>query len=334
MQNEAEDSEMVFVVMPFSDTKHYVAGVESTILSAQWDHIYTNWIKRAIESYKNEKLFAKRSPAIPGNFVRGIIEDLAEASWVIADLTGSKSNVYYELGIRHALRTGSVIITQDLSSVPSDLRNYYTFEYKYSEKGHEYDQFYAQFERSLHEKFDAISSGQVLSDSPVSDFLGFRAHLIKKTAKEEKAELKSVVTSLQAVFEENFYVCDFVYKCILQQKPLDAEDWLIIDVFPLESLYNKLTMARWQLMPRETVDLLADLVRKERKYLLALKEAWDTFRHRPDEETGELLHMLLENAVEQRKVLFEQNWQNIVKGLDAIGITLSINNKTVGNIDI
>ena len=160
-----------FVVMPFSETVHGESSDKRTITKKQWDHIYDKWIKRAVESYRPTRFNCKRSPATPGNFVKGIISDLGNAELVIADLTGGKPNVYYELGIRHTLRTGTIITTQHLSALPSDLSGYYAFEYTYSEKDFEYDALYAQFENELHAKIRSLEETDNLSDSPVSDFL-------------------------------------------------------------------------------------------------------------------------------------------------------------------
>src|SRR6266481_3601010 len=92
-----------FVIMPFSDTHHGTPPNDRKISAAQWTYIYEEWIKRAVESYPSSKWRCKRSPAQPGNFVKGIVQDLSTADLVIADLTGQRPNVYYELGIRHAL---------------------------------------------------------------------------------------------------------------------------------------------------------------------------------------------------------------------------------------
>ncbi len=88
-----------FVIMPFSETVHGAAGAETRITKRQWDHIYTHWIKKAVEAFRPTRYKCKRSSAAPGNFIKGILGDLADADLVIADLTGGKRNVYYELGI-------------------------------------------------------------------------------------------------------------------------------------------------------------------------------------------------------------------------------------------
>jgi hypothetical protein len=163
-----------FVIMPFSEAQHGTPPRDHVISAAQWDHIYERWIKRAVESHKSASspaVTCKRSPARPGNFIKGIIADLASDDLVIADLTGQRPNVYYELGIRHALRVGTIIITQEFSALPSDLRGYYAFEYSYSEKDYEYESFYDAFEKKLRGLFHSMDGIDDFSDSPVSDFL-------------------------------------------------------------------------------------------------------------------------------------------------------------------
>ena len=103
-----------FVIMPFSETTFGQGSQKRKITKRQWDHIFSKWIQKAVESYRPTRYLCKRSPASPGNFVKGIISDLGNAELVIADLTGGKPNVYYELGIRHTLRTGTIITTQHL----------------------------------------------------------------------------------------------------------------------------------------------------------------------------------------------------------------------------
>jgi hypothetical protein len=95
--------------MPFSNTEHGPENDRRRITEAQWSHIFEHWIKRAAESFQPAKIVCKRSPTKPGNFVKGIVADLDSSDLVIADLTGAKPNVYYELGIRHALRVGALI---------------------------------------------------------------------------------------------------------------------------------------------------------------------------------------------------------------------------------
>jgi hypothetical protein len=309
--------------MPFSETTH---GERVVTTSAQWDHIYEKWIKRAIASYKRQRLRAERSAAIPGNFIRGIVSDLAESLLVIADVTGSKPNVFYELGIRHALRTGTVIITQDLSSFPSDLKGYYAFEYSYSDKAHEYEVRYSQFEKELHEKIDAFLDGRVASDSPVSDFLGFRKESWDRQLDSEKARLKRLVEECKQSMAENFHVCQFLVNVLTKRKPSPIRKWPIIDVGPMDALYNALLSTTLELIGAKPLDALRKVVSFQRKALLLAKHHFDRFFIFPDQDNATTLLSMMTVFMKQ-KSHFERNWKAIEKGVDAIKANLVLTEK-------
>ena len=63
------------------------------------------------------------------NILQDIVEGIYRADVVIADLTGLNPNVFYELGLAHALNKKVIIITQDLSELPFDIRSYRANEY-------------------------------------------------------------------------------------------------------------------------------------------------------------------------------------------------------------
>ena len=63
------------------------------------------------------------------NILHDIVEGIAQADVVIADLTGLNANVFYELGLTHTMNKKVVIITQDLSELPFDIKSYRANEY-------------------------------------------------------------------------------------------------------------------------------------------------------------------------------------------------------------
>lgn len=58
----------------------------------------------------------------PGPISCQMVRKLAEASVVIADLTGRNPNVYYELGIAHALSLPVIVLIDEVSGSPSTPR--------------------------------------------------------------------------------------------------------------------------------------------------------------------------------------------------------------------
>lgn len=170
-----------FVIMPFSKTQFTLNGSEREIEAEEWLYIYENWIKKAVESYGG--ITCNRSPLKPGNFVKGIVNDIANSDITIADLTGGKPNVYYELGIRHALKNGTIIISQAFDNLPTDLKSYHCFEYHYLNEAHKYQEMYSKFERNIHKYISSIIEDDYSSDNPVADFLEDHD---KKTKQKEK----------------------------------------------------------------------------------------------------------------------------------------------------
>jgi hypothetical protein len=64
-----------------------------------------------------------------GPFLRDVLRYLATADVVVADLTGHNANVFYELGVRHALSRRTILIAQSPSDLPADLSHYRTIIY-------------------------------------------------------------------------------------------------------------------------------------------------------------------------------------------------------------
>lgn len=160
-----------FVIMPFSDTNFKNTNNESEISGKEWEWIFNNWIKKSVESYKSKNIICIRSKIEPGNFIKGIVQKLNTAEFIIADLTGQKPNVFYELGVRHGLKNGSIIITQDSKAVPSDLQSYNYLEYEYPEKIFEDAEYFSIFETNIHEQIDSVLERKFEADNPVSDFI-------------------------------------------------------------------------------------------------------------------------------------------------------------------
>lgn len=112
-----------FVIMPFSKTK--------STSTKNWTLIYDKIIRPAIDDSGLE-FVCKRSKATRGNIVKEIINDLHESDLVIADLTDHNANVCYELGIRHGLKIGTILLAQKREFLGIfDLHSYGSHVYKW-----------------------------------------------------------------------------------------------------------------------------------------------------------------------------------------------------------
>jgi hypothetical protein len=54
---------------------------------------------------------------------------LIESFFVISDFSELNANVFYETGIAHQMKKPTIIITQNIKNIPSDLKDRYYFKY-------------------------------------------------------------------------------------------------------------------------------------------------------------------------------------------------------------
>lgn len=109
----------------------------------------------------------RRSVATRGNIIGEIVRDVNDAYVALADLTDRNANVFYELGVRHALKNRTIIIAQRREDIPFDLQAYASHVYGWKTT-QERDALASQLKVLLGE----IDSNPDRSDNPVSDFLG------------------------------------------------------------------------------------------------------------------------------------------------------------------
>ncbi len=101
-----DEKETCFTIMPFG---------------GWFDQYYVDIYKPAIEA---AGLVPRRADDLyrPGTIVHDIWEYTQGAKVILADLTGKNPNVFYELGLGHALAKPVILVTESISDVPFDLR--------------------------------------------------------------------------------------------------------------------------------------------------------------------------------------------------------------------
>lgn len=113
------DAKLCFVIMPFND---------------KLNPIYESIIKVVLKDLKYNPL---RADEIFTS--KPIIDDIwlniKKSKFLIADLTDRNPNVFYELGLAHALSKEVILLTQNLSDIPFDLRHYRIIVYQDSISG-------------------------------------------------------------------------------------------------------------------------------------------------------------------------------------------------------
>jgi hypothetical protein len=101
-----EKPRSVFVIMPFASAFDdvYELGIKASVEALGWE------CQRADEIIHNRDIMCQ------------VCQGIRQARLVIADLTGQNANVFYELGMAHALEKDVILLSQDVGDVPFDLR--------------------------------------------------------------------------------------------------------------------------------------------------------------------------------------------------------------------
>lgn len=99
------------------------------------------------------------------NILQDIVEGIYKADVVIADLTGLNANVFYELGLAHAMNKKVIIITQDIGELPFDIKSYRANEY--SMLFYKIPELFCELEKLLKGAIDC----SVKYGNPVADYI-------------------------------------------------------------------------------------------------------------------------------------------------------------------
>jgi len=100
----------------------------------EFDDVY-GVIKQAVESAAstNDGRCFRLDEARPaGRITDRLLGELRSATLCVADITGAKPNVMWELGFAMALGTPAIVVTQSLADLPFDIRDMQTIEYRRS----------------------------------------------------------------------------------------------------------------------------------------------------------------------------------------------------------
>src|SRR5437660_11040693 len=115
MENIEPLAPLCFVLMPFG-TKTDAAGRVTN-----FDSVYQKVIAPAVVAAGLEPVRADEEK-IGGTIHKPMFERLMLCHYAVADITGANPNVFYELGIRHALRPRStVILFREGTVLPFDI---------------------------------------------------------------------------------------------------------------------------------------------------------------------------------------------------------------------
>jgi tetratricopeptide (TPR) repeat protein len=165
----SQDQALCFVLMPFGAKKDPATGAE-----INFDDIYEKAIRPAVEAANLEPIRADEERT-GGIIHKPMFERLLLCEYAVADLTTSNPNVYYELGVRHAVRPATTVAIFADGRLPFDLNLLRALPYRLGDGGN----FGAAEATELTEKLTkrlielrTLSHEQSPVDSPLFQLLG------------------------------------------------------------------------------------------------------------------------------------------------------------------
>lgn len=117
------DESLIFIVMPFTES---------------WSNrIWRKHIKPAIERVpQSPPLLPRRADDLFGEDVMtDVFESILSASLIVADITNRNANVFYELGLSHAMGKRVLLIAQGTVHIPFDLLRFRHIIYEDNSEG-------------------------------------------------------------------------------------------------------------------------------------------------------------------------------------------------------
>ncbi len=105
-------SKKCLVICPF--------GQEGSATRKRSDYVFKNVIKPVADA-EGYKAYRSIDYTIPGEITAQVVKDLYQADLVVADLTESNPNVFYELALRHTVAKPFILISDDVSNIPFDI---------------------------------------------------------------------------------------------------------------------------------------------------------------------------------------------------------------------
>lgn len=142
------ESKKAFILMPFTES-----------LNAVYDFLIKGALAEAGYQVKRADDIKSQS-----NILEDIVKGIIESDLIVADLTDSNANVYYELGIAHALQKKVVLITQEIEDLPFDLKSYRAIGYSthFSRMN--------EAKKELYQLAKEASNGTLPFGNPVKDY--------------------------------------------------------------------------------------------------------------------------------------------------------------------
>lgn len=126
-----------FVMMPFGTGEEYTGKRRESNFILR--NIIEPGVSQAVHEFRgiypesevfDLEVVRELENSAPGDITEAIVRHIANAYITVVDLTGRNPNVFFELGVRFALkRNGTILLVQDGEEVPFNIKTYRTVVY-------------------------------------------------------------------------------------------------------------------------------------------------------------------------------------------------------------
>lgn len=302
---------LCFVLMPFGKKP----AASGKIID--FDTIYNDLIEPAIKAARLEPLRADKEVA--GSIIhKPMFERFILCEYAIADLTTANANVFYELGLRHAMRPASTVLlfAKDTGQLPFDVALLRSIPYEISADGklgnisamtsvlaerlHEARKHLTG--SSLYQLVDAYPDIQRLKTDVFRDQVRY-SELIKKRLADARRQNLGAVRAVEQELGQ-------------QAKIADTESGVVIDL-----LLSYRTVKGWQemidLVPKMSPPLAATVMVQE-QLGLALNRA-----NRDDEAESVLLDLIARHGPSSETYsilgrIYKDRWETVAKSNETL----------------
>lgn len=154
-----------FVIMPIGTQTIGNTILTEDKLKEKYDYIIKEAILKADSSLEVVRADEELNP---GSISNDIFTKLMYSKYVIADITYPNPNVFYELGIRHAIRPGTILIREKVDfSIPFDISHLRHIEYSQEPSG------MSKLAVELKRRFDFYSQNPLKPDNQFLELCSF-----------------------------------------------------------------------------------------------------------------------------------------------------------------
>jgi tetratricopeptide (TPR) repeat protein len=340
---------LCFVLMPFGTKKDPASQIE-----INFDAVYEQAVRPGIEGAEMEAIRADEERT-GGIIHKPMFERLLLSEFAVADLTTGNPNVYYELGVRHAVRPSTTLaIFADQQRIPFDLNYLRAVPYRLGESARfgpkEAGELASQLTRRL-EQLRELGRKESAVDSPLFQLLGeYRppdiSHLKTDLFREQVSYSADVKNRLRRARE--FGEIEAVAQIESELGDLDAaEAGVLVDLYltwralskwdRMIGLYEKLPSAlKRSILVREQYGFALNRAGRRAEALSALESVLS--QQGPSSETLGLIGRIykdqwmecrrqgqmrtavgyLEKAIDAYVKGFESDWRDAYPGINAV----------------